>query len=151
MTNTEADNLIATLPKPGSLRLYRDGDQIVMAGGKTGAHAITVGPSSGDRLLAHWQGYVENNGLSLGPGYTSPQKTRPRAPKKRRSPKPSFTRVRHDRSPDAYVILLPNSTAQAGDKAFTSEKAAQKEAARLNALHPSAARHEVIPVWKRQP
>ncbi len=70
MTHTEADNLIATLPKPGSLRLYREGDQIIMEGGKTGSHSITAKVSSAERLLAHWKGYVENQGLSLGPGYT---------------------------------------------------------------------------------
>ena len=70
MTNTEADNLIATLPKPGTLRLYREGDQIVMDGGKWGAHALSAKVSSGERLLAHWKGYVENQGLTLGPGYS---------------------------------------------------------------------------------
>jgi len=71
MTNAEADALIASLPQPGNLRLYRDGDRIVMDGGKWGAHLISVGVSSGERLLIHWKGYVENNGLSLGPGYTT--------------------------------------------------------------------------------
>lgn len=70
MTPTEADNLIATLPKPGSLQLYRKGDEIVMEGGKWGGHSIRASVSSGERLLAHWKGYVENQGLSLGPGYT---------------------------------------------------------------------------------
>lgn len=67
MTNSEADNLIATLPKPDGLRLYREGDWIMMAGGKRGAHSIAVGPSSGQRLLLHWQGYVQNQGLPLEP------------------------------------------------------------------------------------
>ena len=70
MTPKEADNLIETLPKPGSLRLFREGDQIVMDGGKTGSHSISAKVSSAERLLAHWKGYVENQGLSLGPGYT---------------------------------------------------------------------------------
>jgi hypothetical protein len=70
MTNTEADNLIATLPKPGALRLYREGDQIVMDGGRWGAHTLSAKVSSGERLLTHWKGYVENQGLSLGPGYS---------------------------------------------------------------------------------
>jgi hypothetical protein len=70
MTNTEADNLIATLPKPGGLRLYREGDQIVMEGGKWGPHSISAKVSSAERLLVHWRGYVENQGLSLGPGYS---------------------------------------------------------------------------------
>ena len=71
MTNAEADNLIATLPKPGGLQIYREDDRIVMDGGKYGAHAISTGASSGERLLAHWRGYVETNGYSLGPGYTT--------------------------------------------------------------------------------
>lgn len=71
MTNAEADNLIATLPKPGGLQLYRKDDEIVMAGGKTGGHSIRASVSSGERLLVHWKGYVENNGYSLGVGYTT--------------------------------------------------------------------------------
>ncbi|HSX23418.1 MAG TPA: hypothetical protein VLE97_11645 [Gaiellaceae bacterium] len=70
MTNSEADALIASLPQPGNLRLYRDGDRIVMDGGKWGPHLISVGVSSAERLLTHWKGYVENQGLSLGPGYS---------------------------------------------------------------------------------
>ena len=67
MTSSEADNLIATLPKPAGLRLYREGDWIMMTGGKHGGHSLAVGPSSGQRLLTHWQGYVKNQGLSLEP------------------------------------------------------------------------------------
>lgn len=70
MTNAEADALIASLPQPGNLRLYRDMDRIVMEGGKWGPHLISVGVSDGARLITHWKGYVENNGLSLGPDYT---------------------------------------------------------------------------------
>jgi hypothetical protein len=66
VTHTEADNLIATLPKPRGLRLYREGDWIMMAGGQ-GSHSIAVGPSSGQRLLTHWQGYVKQQGLALKP------------------------------------------------------------------------------------
>lgn len=71
MTTTEADNLIASLPKPGGLQLSREGDQIVMAGGKWGSHSLSAKVSSAERLLVHWKGYVENQGLSLGPGYTT--------------------------------------------------------------------------------
>ena len=71
MTSAEADNLIATLPKPGGLQLFREGDQIVMSGGKWGPHSISAKVSSAERLLVHWKGYVENQGLSLGPGYTA--------------------------------------------------------------------------------
>ena len=77
MTNAEADALIATLPKPRGLRLVREGSSILMAGGKTGSHSIAVGPSSAERLLVHWQGYVENQGLSLGPGYSPAIRTIP--------------------------------------------------------------------------
>jgi hypothetical protein len=82
MTNAEADALIATLPKPGGLQLYRKGDEIVMDGGKRGGHSIRASVSSGERLLVHWKGYVENNGHTLGPGYTSasPSVSRERIP-----------------------------------------------------------------------
>lgn len=70
MTNSETDNLIATLPKPGGLLLFREGDRIVMDGGKWGAHTLSVGASSGERLLVHWKGYVESNGQTLGPAYS---------------------------------------------------------------------------------
>lgn len=46
MTSAEADNLIATLPKPGGLRLYRAGDWIMMTGGTAGVHSIAVGPAA---------------------------------------------------------------------------------------------------------
>ena len=69
VTNAEADALIETLPKPGGLKIYRDGKFITMAGGKTGAHLISVPASTAQRLLTHWSGYVENNGLSLGQGF----------------------------------------------------------------------------------
>jgi len=65
MTNAEADALIETLPKPGGLKIYRDGKFITMTGG-TGTHSISVPASTGERLLIHWTGYVENNGQSLG-------------------------------------------------------------------------------------
>jgi len=71
VTNSEADALIATLPKPGSLKLYREGDQIVMDGGKWGPHALSAKVSSAERLLVHWKGYVENQGFTLGPGYSA--------------------------------------------------------------------------------
>jgi len=66
VTHREADNLIATLPQPAGLRLRRKGDWIEMEGGKHGGHSLAVGPSSGARLLVHWKGYVENQGLSIG-------------------------------------------------------------------------------------
>jgi DNA-binding transcriptional ArsR family regulator len=66
VTNAEADNLIATLPKPGGLQIYRDGQFITMAGGKHGTHSISVPASTGERLLIHWRGYVANSGHVLG-------------------------------------------------------------------------------------
>ena len=71
MTTAEADNLIASLPKPGGLQLYREDDRIVMTGGKSGTHAISAKVSSGERLITHWRGFVEVNGHTLGPGYTT--------------------------------------------------------------------------------
>jgi hypothetical protein len=71
MTAAEADNLIATLPKPNGLKLFREGDQIVMSGGRWGSHSLSAKVSSAERLLTHWKGYVENQGLSLGSGYTT--------------------------------------------------------------------------------
>jgi hypothetical protein len=76
MTAVEADNLIASLPKPGGLRLFREGDQIVMDGGKWGSHSISAKVSDGARLLVHWKGYVENQGLTLGPDYGNTTKPR---------------------------------------------------------------------------
>lgn len=154
MTNAEADALIATLPQPGGLRLYREGDTIVMAGGKTGQHSIAVGPSSGARLLVHWQGYVESNGETLGPGYSStptPSAKRRRTAKTRRPPAPRYTRFRQDRPADRYIILKPQSTGRASDQTFRSEAAARKEAARLDAaMRSPTRRHAVIPVWKEK-
>lgn len=75
MTNAEADNLIATLPKPGGLQLTRKGDEIIMDGGKWGSHSISAKVSNGERLIVHWKGYVENQGLTLGPGYSSPKQS----------------------------------------------------------------------------
>jgi hypothetical protein len=81
MTNTEADALIATLPKPGGLQLRREGDWIGMDGGKWGGHSIRASMSSGERLLLHWKGYVENNGQTLGPAYSpTPTAPAPRVP-----------------------------------------------------------------------
>lgn len=150
MTNTEADNLIATLPQPKGLRIVREGTSIVMSGGKSGAHSIAVGPSSAERVLVHWQGYVENNGKTLGylPSKQAPKK---RPPKKRRPPAPRYTWITHDRPPDAYIIRKPQSTGLATKKTFRSEGAARKEAAQLDtAAHQPRGSHEVIPVWKER-
>lgn len=62
MTHTEADFLIAALPKPKGLQLYRERDLIVMAGGKLGVHAISASRSSGLFLSTSWRRYIERNG-----------------------------------------------------------------------------------------
>ena len=80
MTNAEADALISTLPQPGGLQVFREGDAIVMAGGRHGPHSINVTVSSAERLLVHWKGYVEDQGLSLGPDYTRSSSKSPQAP-----------------------------------------------------------------------
>ena len=61
--------MITTLPKPGGIQIFREGDRIVMSGGKWGTHSIRASVSNAERLLVHWKGYVENQGLSLGPDY----------------------------------------------------------------------------------
>lgn len=90
MTAAEADALIASLPKPGGLQLFREGDQIVMAGGRWGSHSISAKVSSGARLLTHWKGYVENQGLSLGPDYYTAPKPSALAPDYRSGDKVMF-------------------------------------------------------------
>jgi len=49
----------------GSMKLRADieGDRIVFSGGKHGTHSLAVDVSSQARILAHWEGYCENNGL----------------------------------------------------------------------------------------
>ncbi len=39
------------------------GDRIVFSGGRQGSHSIDIGVSSQARVLAHWEGYCENNGM----------------------------------------------------------------------------------------
>jgi hypothetical protein len=159
MTNAEADVLIATLPKPGSLRLFREGDAIVMAGGRYGSNTITTGASNAERLLVHWQGYVENNGQTLGPGYTAsltaakPDTAKPRS-KKSRKIKRGFTRIGvvgiYSDPPDGYIIIKPNSTAQATDKVYATETQAIKAARALDEPL-GRSKHSLAAVqWKRR-
>lgn len=42
--------------------------RIVFTGGKFGEHSIDASCSDEARILAHWEGYVEANGLKLVPG-----------------------------------------------------------------------------------
>jgi hypothetical protein len=45
-----------------SLRADVEGGRLVFSGGTQGVHSIDVGVSSLARVLAHWEGYCENNG-----------------------------------------------------------------------------------------
>lgn len=38
-----------------------DGEQIIFSGGRWGAHALWLSVSSRERVIAHWQGYVDAN------------------------------------------------------------------------------------------
>ncbi len=50
----------------GGIKLRADvkDGRIVFSGGSQGVHSIDVGISSQARILAHWDGYCENNGMS---------------------------------------------------------------------------------------
>jgi len=56
--------LAETLRSDG-LRAEVRGDSIVFAGGAYGEHSLYIPVSSRDRVMAHWNGYVTNNGRSL--------------------------------------------------------------------------------------
>lgn len=43
------------------LKAQVEGDRIVFTGGRQGAHGLAINVSSKERILAHWEGYVENN------------------------------------------------------------------------------------------
>lgn len=47
-----------------SLRCVVEGEHFVMLGGKSGAHSLAISATSAERLLAHWRGYLENNGYN---------------------------------------------------------------------------------------
>jgi hypothetical protein len=51
----------------GGHRLRADvkGGRIVFSGGNRGTHSIDIGASSQARVLAHWEGYCENNGMPV--------------------------------------------------------------------------------------
>lgn len=42
-------------------------DRIVFMGGPRGAHSLSVSASSPERVLAHWEGYVEAAGMKARP------------------------------------------------------------------------------------
>lgn len=53
-------------PEPARAGWLRS-DRIVFSGGKDGPHSLDVAASTPERILAHWQGYCENNGLRAAP------------------------------------------------------------------------------------
>lgn len=53
-------------PEPARVGWSRS-DRIVFTGGAQGTHSLDVGASSPARILAHWEGYRENNGLAARP------------------------------------------------------------------------------------
>jgi hypothetical protein len=72
MKPDEAQKLAQTLSAWGErgilvARISADGDQIVFGGtgAKTGTHGLDINSSSRDRVLAHWRGFVTNNGGTL--------------------------------------------------------------------------------------
>lgn len=42
-------------------------DRIVFMGGPRGEHSLAISASSPERVLAHWEGYVENAGMKVRP------------------------------------------------------------------------------------
>jgi len=49
------------------LRAHVVADRIVFCGGSQGEHSLAFEVSTKERVLAHWGGYVENNGLAVAP------------------------------------------------------------------------------------
>lgn len=50
------------------LRAEVAGDRVVFTGGAQGEHSLDIGASSVERMLAHWAGYIENNGWRVDVG-----------------------------------------------------------------------------------
>ena len=48
-----------------TLRAAVVGDRIVFSGGTQGEHSLAIDVSSKARILAHWEGYCENNKMPL--------------------------------------------------------------------------------------
>lgn len=60
------EKLLSNLRR-GALRAsLRDG-RVVFSGGSQGEHSISLDVSSRARILAHWEGYCEANGLTAKP------------------------------------------------------------------------------------
>jgi hypothetical protein len=51
----------------GTFQLRADvlGDRIIFTGGTKGAHSLALDVSSKARILAHWEGYCEANGMPM--------------------------------------------------------------------------------------
>lgn len=63
MTNTEADYLIATLPKPSGFQIYREGGAwIHMIGPKDSTGEISVYDSA-EQLLTRWKAFVAQHAV----------------------------------------------------------------------------------------
>jgi hypothetical protein len=63
-TADKADQKVAVVGEDGRARWqYVVGGRIVFKGGKNGEHSLDVLASTPERILAHWLGYCENNGL----------------------------------------------------------------------------------------
>lgn len=60
----EKDQKVAIVGEDGRARWqYVTGGRIVFKGGKDGEHSLDILASSPERILAHWEGYCEANGL----------------------------------------------------------------------------------------
>jgi len=71
MKNATLNHLVRSLSRCSgtSKHVYAklDGDRIVFTGGSQGEHSLCVSVSSRARILAHWEGYCESNGLAPKP------------------------------------------------------------------------------------
>jgi len=63
--NREAAQLVTELnaTAAGAIRAQLDGAHISFVGGSHGAHSLSITASSRERVMIHWAGYLENNGL----------------------------------------------------------------------------------------
>lgn len=59
-----ANQKVAVVGEDGRARWqYVVGGRVVFKGGKSGEHSIDISVSSPERVLAHWEGYCEANGM----------------------------------------------------------------------------------------
>lgn len=65
MTIAAAQLLASTLSHSANgreLRAIIEGDRIAFIGGRSGSHSLDIGCSSPERIAAHWNGYIANQG-----------------------------------------------------------------------------------------